>query len=216
MRGCGLLLGLSLIGCAHRTTAPVAAPTAPVIVAAPVDQGPDIHTANYSVNIYTHPTTDRSLDTTGGILRVRAPIDQAIQALFDFKDVLQIGATTVKLVEQHGDVRDVYVRVETVVPDYFIWTLIRFEPENTSEGFVYRGQQIDGNLDELRIFWRLVPVGDETLARFELLGIPSIPLPRKWILRDTRRGVFQVLESFRGVLERHEQLVSKPDDDDEG
>jgi hypothetical protein len=213
MRWCGLLFGLSLMGCARSGVAPQAsAPVVATLVDAPVDQGPDIRKATYSINVYTHPTTDRSLDTTGGILRVHAPIDRAIQALFDFKDVLQIGATTVKLVEQHGDVRDVYVRVETVVPDYFIWTLIRFEPENTKDGFVYRGQQIDGNLDDLRIFWRLVPVGDETLARFELLGVPGIPLPRKWIMRDTRRGVLQVLESFRGVLERNEQLQSKPDD----
>lgn len=215
MRWCGLLFGLSLIGCAHPSVGRGVASATPILAAAPiekVDEGPDIRTASYSIDVYTHPTTDRSLDTTGGLLRVRAPIDQAIEALFDFKDVLQIGATTVKLVEQHGDQRDVYVRVETVVPDYFIWTLIRFEPENTKEGFVYRGHQIDGNLDDLRIFWRLVPVGNETLARFELLGVPGIPLPRKWIMRDTRRGVLQVLESFRGVLERHEQLQSRPDD----
>ena len=48
-----------------------------------------------------------------------------------------------------------------------------------------------------------------------LTTLPGIPLPRKWIMRDTRRGVLQVLESFRGVLERNEQLQSKPDDVDD-
>jgi hypothetical protein len=201
MRWSLLPLLLSL-GCASTPHAvgPAPAPPPPVVI---VDDGPDIRTAKYEPLYYTHATREpsSSIDTTGGIVRVRAPLAKAIETIMDFKHAIPLDASvdaTVKVVAQEGTTRDVYVRVPTIIPDYFVWTLIRFEPTDEGDrGFVFRGRQIDGNLDDLRIYWRLVADGDETLARFELLGIPALPLPKKWILRDTKKGVVHVLDKFR-------------------
>jgi len=200
-----VVFAAALLSCAVRA-APQATPAAPQVPVV-IDEGPDIHSAVYDATFYTHPTTrpESWLDTTGGIVRVRAPIAVAIDALKDFKQAIPFDATseaTVVVVAQNGSTRDVYVRVPTIIPDYWVWTVVRFEPIDEGErGFVFRGHQIDGNLGDLRIFWRLVPDGDETLARFELLGEPIFPLPRKWIMRDTMKGVVRVIENFRTALE---------------
>lgn len=134
------------------------------------------------------------------MVRVRTPIAEVRKAILDFRQSVPLDAT-VAVVRQEGMSRDVYIRVPTIIPDYWVWTLIRFDPPEEGDGrFVYRGHQIDGNLDELQIAWKLVADGDETLARFELLAVPTLPLPRKWIYRDTKRGVVDVIAKFRASL----------------
>lgn len=211
-------LSLLLVGCA--ATPKVAAPSGLVLASAgsakPVvhrSDVPDIHEATYETKFYTHETIDPDNDipTTGGILRVRAPLEKSIHTLLTSEKTLRLDSdATVVVADEHGSTRDIYVRIKTVVPDYWVWTVVRFEIAQTPNGFSYLGRQVDGNLDDLRIGWWLASDGNETLARFELMGDPSMPLPRSWIMRDTRKGVRDVLERFRHALEDHFTIQCDP------
>jgi hypothetical protein len=207
MRWVVVLMCPLVFGCAGvRAAAPSPVAAAALVTVPALDaNAPDLRRAKYEPELYTHESIDNGVDTSGGIIRVRAPIDIAEQAMLDFRDMMQLTSdanVNVLVVGQNGNTRDVYVHVNTIIPDYYIWTVIRFEPHDEGvNGRVYSGHQIDGNLDELRIFWRLIPDGQETLARFELLAVPTMPLPKKWIYRDTRKGVLKVIETFKSAVE---------------
>ncbi len=84
----------------------------------------------------------------------------------------------------------------------YVWAVVRFKPVHTAVGYAYRGDQVEGNLDDLRIFWRIVPSGpNETIAQFEFLADPHLPIPRPWILPEVREGVRIILSRFRQKAE---------------
>lgn len=207
-----MLVGLLVLlgGCATRQAAPPvsAAPHAAALVAPPpVDMGPALDTAGHAATLYSHDTIDpeSSMPTAGGIIRVRAPIDVAKTIAVDFDRYWELNPDieTSRIVERAGDATDVYLRVPTVIPDTYIWAVVRFAPVAASEGVTYKGTFVQGNLDDLRISWRLVPRGEETLAQMEVLADPRLPLPKKWIVRDTRLGIQWMLERFRDKAERY-------------
>jgi hypothetical protein len=216
MRGFLLLLALGSIGCAS-TRPTVVASTAPVPLSMPKLGGPAIESADYSIQLYSHPSVDpdNSLPTAGGIIKIRAPMEKAFEAASDFKNIYQLNPyiETSKVVNIEGDATDVYIRVPTVI-NIDVWAVVRFRPIRTNDGgWACQGKMIDGNLDDLRIFWRLVPAGpNETLGQFELLADPALPLPRSWVLRDTKDGVHIMLERFRYKVEARSH---SPDDEGE-
>ncbi len=168
--------------------------------------GPAIESATYDTRIYSHASTDpeNSLPTAGGIVRIRAPMQTAYEAAVDFKNIYQLNPyiETSAVVGIEGDATDVYIRVPTVINAY-VWAVVRFRPVHVDGGgWACKGEMIDGNLDDLRIFWRLVPNGpNETLGQLELLADPALPLPRSWVTRDTKDGVHIMLERFRYKVE---------------
>jgi len=192
---------LVLIACAAPKT-PAVTPHAP---APSIFGGPPIESASYETTIYSHPTTrpNNSLPTAGGIVRIRAPIDVALSAALEFKNIYELNPWIEKsvVVAKDGDTTDVYITVPTVI-EQNIWAVVRFRPVKVDTGYAYRGDMIEGNLDDLRIFWRLVAAGpNETYGQFELLADPALPLPTAWVVRDTRDGVHIMLERFRYKVE---------------
>src|SRR5262249_30431125 len=156
-------------GCAAAKPTVVAstAPVSAAPLAMPKLGGPPIHSATTSIALYSHPSVEpsNSLPTAGGILRIRAPLQTAYEAASDFDAIYQLNPyiETSRVVNVVGDAKDVYIRVPTVINEY-IWAVVRFRPVKTNDGgWACKGEMIDGNLDDLRIFWRLVPAGDETL-----------------------------------------------------
>lgn len=199
-------------GCAARAPAPAAAPSpvhatsgAAALVATPPEPGLPLDRATHVATMYDHDTTDpeSSLPTAGGIIRVHAPLDvtRAIAMDFDRYGDLNPDLETSRVVARQGDAADVYLRVPTVIPDVYIWALVRFEPVPVADGVAYRGRLLEGNLDDLRIYWHLAARGDETVGRMEVLADPRLPLPRKWVVRDTRLGIQWMLERFRDKAE---------------
>jgi hypothetical protein len=194
-------------GCAS-TPAPItvasnALPNAPV--ATQKTLGPPLASATYSVNIYNHPSVDpeNSLPTAGGIVRIRAPLQTAYEAAIDFNKIYELNPYIEKsvVVAIEGDATDVYLRVPTVI-NQDIWAVVRFRTTKLPNGgWSCKGEMVRGNLDDLRISWRLEPSGNETLGQFELLADPALPLPRSWVTRDTRDGVHIMLERFRYKVE---------------
>lgn len=182
-----------------RTAAAVAAPAAPTSTATT-----GLERATDEVKVYLHDTVDpdSSMPTVGGYVRVHAPLDvaYAVAMRFDeYKDLIpDVEQSTVVDKHTEGSATDLYLRIPTFSHDY-VWAVIRFRPAGA---YAYRGDQIEGNLDDLRIHWRLLPDGDGgSIAQFELLADPHMPIPHAWLLPELRAGVRIMLERFRAKAE---------------
>ncbi len=178
--------------------------------------------ANDVVKMYEHDSVDpeNAMPTVGGYVRVHAPLATAYDMATrfgEYKDLNPeyIDQSTVVDKQPAIHATDLYLKVPTVIGDY-VWAVVRFKPVASSVGFSYRGDQVDGNLDDLRIFWRIVPDGaDATIAQFEFLADPHLPIPRAWILPEVREGVRIILNRFREKTERAAHPVQIEDEREE-
>ncbi|CAN5515339.1 hypothetical protein BH09MYX1_BH09MYX1_41970 [soil metagenome] len=198
-------------GCApgRGVNAPNAAPKPlPAALPKPSDRANVTETATTCV----HPTVDpeSSMPTVGGWVRVHASLSEAYAIAIRFGEIKELNPYIEQstVVDKHPEIEatDVYLRIPTFLHEY-VWALIRFRPVSTGPdpsvtGYAYRGDEIDGNLDDLRIDWRLVPDGSgDTLAQIELLADPRLPLPRGWLIPELREGVGIMLDRFRTKAE---------------
>ena len=197
---------IAATACAPAKPAVVPHVTAAAVPAAPTSKATTgLEGATDQVKVYVHDTVDpeSSMPTVGGIVRVHAPLDvaYAVAMRFDeYKELIpDVEQSTV--VDKHPEISatDLYLRIPTFSHDY-VWAVIRFRPAGA---YAYRGDQVQGNLDDLRIHWRLVPDGPRgSIAQFELLADPHMPIPRAWLLPELRDGVRIMLERFRTKAER--------------
>jgi hypothetical protein len=193
------------LGCAAHpkpmALAPPAHPSPPtVVVATGLEDATDV------VKMYEHDSADpiNAMPTVGGYVRVHAPLDVAFDIATRFGEYKDLNPEYIEqstVVDRVDEATDLYLKVPTVIGDY-VWAVVRFKPVATAIGHAYRGDQVQGNLDDLRIFWRIVPAGpDETIAQFEFLADPHLPIPRPWILPEVREGVRIILTRFRSKAE---------------
>lgn len=189
---------------ASATSAPLAAAPKPV----PSEIGSTAET-------YVRETTDpeSSMPTVGGWVRVHAPLAVAYAMAVRFGEIKDLDPDIEQstVVDKHTqrsdgyDATDVYLRIPTYLHEY-VWAIVRFRPvvqagDPAVVGFAYRGDRVSGNLDDLRISWRLVPAGADTLAQIELMADPKLPLPRAWLIPQLRAGVRVMLNRFRAKTE---------------
>ena len=205
-----LAFALGTGACAQAKPAVVPHVTAAAVPAAPTSKATTgLEGATDQVKVYVHDTVDpeSSMPTVGGIVRVHAPLDvaYAVALRFDeYKELIpDVEQSTV--VDKHTEISatDLYLRIPTFSHDY-VWAVIRFRPAGP---YAYRGDQVEGNLDDLRIHWRLVSDGATgSIAQFELLAAPHLPIPQAWLLPELRDGVRIMLERFRTKAEAAARL----------
>ncbi len=192
-----------LAACASK---PAVAPASAARPAPPTSkQTTGLEAATDSIRIYERDTIDpeNSMPTIGGYVRVHAPLDVALQVATEFNDYKDLNPQYIEqstVIDKPGDSTDVYLRVPTVIHEY-VWAVVRFKPVAASTGYAYRGDEVKGNLDDLRIYWRIVPNGDDVIAQFEFLADPHLPLPRAWIVPEVREGVRIILDRYRNKAE---------------
>jgi len=197
-----------VVGCASRpqpaVVAPLPHPSAPTeVVATGLEDATEI------VKMYDHDSVDpiNAMPTVGGYVRVRAPIAVAFEVATRFGEYKELNPEYIEqstVVDRHteSNATDLYLKVPTVIGEY-IWAVVRFTPVRSRVGYAYRGYQVQGNLDDLRIYWRIIPAGpSETIAQFEFLADPHLPIPRPWILPEVREGVRIMLTRFRAKAEQ--------------
>lgn len=195
------------VGCASAPKPRAVVPAAPSPPEARVATG--LEDATDEVKTYEHDTVDPENDmpTVGGYVRVHAPLAVAYEVATRFGEYRELNPdyieqSTVVDRDRAKDATDVYLKVPTVINEY-VWAVVRFRPMRKGpSGYAYRGDQVEGNLDDLRILWRIVPSGPgETIAQFEFLADPHLPLPRAWILPEVREGVRIILNRYREKTE---------------
>lgn len=206
-------------GCGARPTV-VRAPNAPELAAAPAVSTapkPVPKSVGSYAETYVRRTTDpeSSMPTVGGWVRVHAPLAAAYEVALRFGEIKELDPDIEQstVVDKHTvksdgyEATDVYLRIPTYLHEY-VWGIVRFRPvvqtgEPAVVGYAYRGDEVEGNLDDLRISWRLVPDGPgETLAQIELLADPKLPLPHAWLIPQLEAGVRVMLNRFRAKTER--------------
>ena len=180
---------------------------APVTSAAPMAPRPPADVTDVA-SIYVRRTTDpeSSMPTVGGWIRVHASLARTYAQALRFGEIKDldpdIEQSTVVDKDPAHSTTDVYLRIPTYLHEY-VWAIVRFRPvdppgDPAVVGHAYRGDEVDGNLDDLRIAWRVVPAGpDETLAQLELLADPRLPLPRAWLIPQLREGLRIMLTRFK-------------------
>ncbi len=197
------LLSLATACASKPPIAPVASAARPAPPTSKQTTG--LEGATDSIRIYERDTVDpeNSMPTIGGYVRVHAPLDVALQVATEFDDYKDLNPQYIEqstVVDKPGDSTDLYLRVPTVIHEY-VWAVVRFKPVPTPTGYAYRGDEVKGNLDDLRIYWRIVPVhgpnGDDVIAQFEFLADPHLPIPRAWIVPEVREGVRIILDRYR-------------------
>jgi hypothetical protein len=161
------------------------------------------------VKMYEHDTVEpeNAMPTVGGYVRVHAPLAVAYEVATRFGEYADLNPDYIEqstVVDRHPEIDaiDVYLRVPTVIDEY-VWAVVRFRPIRKGQaGYAYRGDEVRGNLDDLRIFWRIVPLGpSDVVAQFEFFADPHLPLPRAWILPEVREGVRIILDRYRSKTE---------------
>ncbi len=202
----GLVLSLVVVcGCATRAAAPITPVAIPSAPQTRVATG--LEDATETVKMYAHDSIDpeNSMPTVGGYVLVHAPIATSLEVATRFGEYKDLNpeyieqSTVIDKLPALG-ATDLYLKVPTVIGEY-VWAVVRFKPVATNAGHAYRGDQVQGNLDDLRIFWRIVPFGDDTIAQFEFLADPHLPIPRAWILPELREGVRIILNRYRNKTE---------------
>lgn len=203
MRSLGLLV---VLGCSPGPSVAhvaVPRPSPPTEVVAT-----GLEDATEVVKMYERDSTDppNPMPTIGGYVRVRAPLAVAYEVATRFGEYRElnpdyIDQSTVVDRDPRTKTADLYLKVPTVIGEY-VWAVVRFKPVRTAVGYAYRGDQVQGNLDDLRIYWRVVPRGPhDSIAQFEFLADPHLPIPRPWIVPEVREGVRIILTHFREKAE---------------
>lgn len=205
MRALAFVLAGLVVGCGTRAAATASAPSVSASTAprpAPTVAVTDVP------KTYVHRTVDpeSSMPTVGGWVRVHAPLSEALRVALRFGEIKDLDPDIEQstVVDRHPeiDATDVYLRIPTYMHEY-VWAVVRFRPVTAgAQTHAYRGDEVDGNLDDLRISWRLVADGaNETLAQIELLADPKLPLPRAWLVPQLVDGVRVMLTRFRAKVE---------------
>ncbi len=217
-RALSSVLALGLCACAGTQKRP--ASVVPIPSAPQVRVATGLEDASETVRIYQHDSVDpeNAMPTIGGYVRVHAPIAVAYEMATrfgEYKDLNPdyIEQSTVVDREPSAHTADLYLKVPTIIGEY-VWAVVRFRPVAAATGYAYRGDQVNGNLDDLRIFWRIVPDGpNDTIAQFEFLADPHLPIPRPWIIPEVREGVRIMLSRFRARTEASVPRHSRRFDD---
>ena len=152
----GLLLFVFLVGCAATPKAQaVAIPSSPTARLA-ANTATGLEDATDEIRIYERDTVDpeNAMPTMGGYVRVHAPLEVSYTVALRFGEIKDLNPDYIEqstVVDRQPSlgIADVYLKVPTVIHEY-VWAVVRFKPVKTNVGYAYRGDQVEGNLDDLR------------------------------------------------------------------
>ncbi|MCS6898757.1 MAG: hypothetical protein RMJ98_05030 [Myxococcales bacterium] len=104
---------------------------------------------------------------------------------------------------------DVYLQVPILNGAATVWSLTRVEPpvKDGANGELIEGKMLEGNVNDLRSWFRLRPVDDHhTILKLELLISLKLPLPGKVVTPELEFAADQAVTAIRDRAEaRHKQ-----------
>jgi ribosome-associated toxin RatA of RatAB toxin-antitoxin module len=155
-----------------------------------------------TVERYSRPTVDppNGIDTGGAEVLVEAPIAIVRRIATDYrsyKDYMP-AVDQSRIIKRNGQVTDVYLHVPIFKRTASIWAVIQFAPVPSKGGETYEGRLIDGNVDDLRILYRLIPISPtSTAVQTELLVEPKLPMPTAFLTEELAKAAFKVVSRVR-------------------
>ena len=147
-----------------------------------------------------------SIRAGGGMTLVNAPIAMVRQQVTDYAHYSDFMPRFEKsrIVGKNAGTTDVYLQVAILHGAANVWAVTRFAPP-VPDG---NGEKIEGkfagqgNVDDLRAVWRLVPIdADHTVVKLELLIVPKLPLPGSLVTPELEYAADQAVSSTRDRTE---------------
>jgi ribosome-associated toxin RatA of RatAB toxin-antitoxin module len=160
-------------------------------------------TERYNVSLVGASTSIRA---GGGMTAVNAPLAEVRKIVLDFGHYAEFMPRFKKsrVVGRNGADTDVYLQVEILHGAATIWAVTRFTPPRPDgSGEVIEGKMGgQGNVDDLRSVWHLVPVDDtHTILKLELLIVPKVPVPGSVVTGELEYAADKAVSSARDKAE---------------
>ena len=158
-----------------------------------------------------------SIRAGGGMTAVNAPIAQLRQTVTDYGHYSDFMPRFQKsrIVGKSGPNTDVYLQVTILHGAASVWAVTRFgppAPEGTGERIEGK-MEGQGNVNELRAVWRLIPVdANRTIVKLELLIVPKLPLPGSVVTPELEFAADQAVSAVRDRAEAKSRQAAPPGD----
>jgi len=154
------------------------------------------------------------IDTGGAEVLIEAPIAIVRRIATDYrryKDFMP-GVDQSRIIRRNGQVTDVYLHVPIFKRTASIWAVVQFVPIPSKGGETYEGRLVEGNVDDLRILYRLIPIGPtSTAVQTELLVEPKLPMPTSFWTEELAKAAFKVVSRVRDRAEAQHREQSAPE-----
>jgi len=126
--------------------------------------------------------SNTSIRTGGAQIFVNAPLASVRRVVQDFAHYQDFmpGFKRSRVVQKNKEFTDVYLQVPILHGAATVWAVSRFTaPRKEANGTeVIEGTMQQGNVNDFRATWRLIPVdATHTILRAEMLIVPKLPLP---------------------------------------
>jgi len=147
-----------------------------------------------------------SIRAGGGMTVANAPLAVVKQIVTDYGHYSDFMPRFEKsrIVGKSGSNTDVYLQVAILHGAANVWAVTRFGPavpDGAGERIEGRLQG-QGNVDDLRAVWRLLPIDpDHTVVKLELFIVPSLPVPASLVTPELEYASDQAVSATRDRAE---------------
>jgi ribosome-associated toxin RatA of RatAB toxin-antitoxin module len=158
-----------------------------------------------------------SIRAGGGMTAVNAPLAIVRQIVTDYSHYADFMPRFKKsrIVGKSGPHTDVYLQVAILHGAASVWAVTRFGPpvpEGAGERIEGRIQG-QGNVDDLRAVWRLLPLdADHTIVKLELFIVPTLPVPASLVTPELEFASDQAVSATRDRAEARSRAVAQTGD----
>ncbi len=163
-----------------------------------------------------------SIRAGGGMTAVNAPLAIVRQQVTDYRHYSEFMPRFQKSqVVRGGSSPEVYLQVAILHGVANVWAVTRFSPAvPDGAGERIEGKMVvddkgkkQGNVDDLRAVWRLIPIDpDHTILKLELLIVPSFPAPGSIVTDELEFAADQAVSSARSRAEANCRAVARQND----
>jgi ribosome-associated toxin RatA of RatAB toxin-antitoxin module len=149
---------------------------------------------------YNIASAGSSIRTGGARIYVQAPLATARSVATDYGHYSQFPRfQKSRVVAKKDGKTDVYLQLGILHGAATVWALVRFDPpvkEGTGERI--EGHMVEGNVDDMRATWHLIPTDDGgTIVKCELLVEPKLHLPGSVVTPELEYAADQAATSVR-------------------
>ena len=154
-----------------------------------------------------------SINFGGAQIFVNAPIADVrkiVQDYAHYQDFMP-GFKRSRVVQRTKEYTDVYLQVPILHGAATVWTVARFtKPQKQANGTeVIEATMQQGNVNEFRAAWRLIPVdANHTIVRSEMLIVPKLPLPASVVTPELAYAADRAVTATRNKAEASSTRVA--------
>jgi ribosome-associated toxin RatA of RatAB toxin-antitoxin module len=156
-----------------------------------------------------------SIRAGGAMTLVNAPVALLRQTVTDYGHYADFMPRFQKsrIIGKSGANTDVYLQVSILHGAANVWAVTRFGPptQDVAGERIEGRKEGQGNVDELRALWRLIPIdAGHTIVKLELLIVPKLPLPGSVVTPELEFASDQAVSAVRDRIEAKNRVDVAP------